>query len=153
MQSGVAMVTNEEIHSFAVATVNEKDSATGRIIHIAAFETGAKWMRSKSNEWISLEDQRPKIAEKVLTLCTKGSYWIGFRAIGGWYINTNQGQLYLLNDDRNKPVEIAYWLPIPKPPKEIFDKLFPENERRKKEIDVDINYDLHEGRGEDNELL
>ncbi len=77
-------------------------------------------------EWISVDSIRPDVAIKVLCLCTKGSYWIGFRANGGWYINTNYGQFYLRNDDKNKLVEIAYWTPMPEIPKELLIKLFPE---------------------------
>ena len=80
----------------------------------------------KQNEkWINLEIERPEIATWVLGLCTKGSLWLCFRANGGWYINSNYGQMFILNADRDKKVEIAYWLPVPEMPDELRNKLFP----------------------------
>lgn len=67
-------------------------------------------------EWISLDTVRPEIAEWVLCVCTKKSYWLGFRANGGWYVNTNYGQLYIANTDTTKAIEIEYWTPLPKLP-------------------------------------
>lgn len=80
----------------------------------------------KPNEWISLEIERPEIATWVLGLCTKGSSWKCFRANGGWYINTNHGQMFILNTDRDKKIEIVYWTHIPKMPTELEHKLYPE---------------------------
>jgi len=77
-------------------------------------------------EWISLEVLRPEVAKWVLCLCTKGGYWLGFRANGGWYINTNYGQKYIANIDTLKQIEVAYWLPIPELPTVLFNNLFPE---------------------------
>lgn len=77
-------------------------------------------------DWISLQDTRPKIAEWVLGLCSKGSYWLCFRANGGWYVNTNYGQIYQANSDKELKIQIAYWLPVPKLPEELFMKLFPD---------------------------
>lgn len=79
-------------------------------------------------EWINVEVIRPEIAEWVLGLCSKGGYWLCFRVNGGWYINTNYGQIYVENLDREKKIDIVYWIPIPKLPKELFDKLFPNEE-------------------------
>lgn len=76
-------------------------------------------------DWINLEDKRPIIVEWVLGLCSKGSTWLCFRANGGWYINTNYGQIFVWNKDRDKQIEIKYWIPIPKLPKELESKLFP----------------------------
>lgn len=75
-------------------------------------------------EWINLNDERPEIAEWVLGLCSRGSYWLCFRANGGWYINTGNGQIFVWNKNIEKEIEIQYWLPIPKIPKELFDRLF-----------------------------
>jgi hypothetical protein len=87
--------------------------------------------------WVNLDIERPEIATWVLGLCSKGSYWLCFRANGGWYITTKTGQIFVWNKDRDKQIEIKYWLPIPELPKELFDKLFPPHEReearRKKE--------------------
>jgi hypothetical protein len=76
-------------------------------------------------KWIDIETQQPEIATLCVALCTKGSTWIGFRANGGWYINTNYGQIYVQNDDREKKIEIAYWIPLPSIPDKLFKKLFP----------------------------
>lgn len=67
--------------------------------------------------WIDVEITRPEIAEWVLCVCSKKSYWLAFRANGGWYISTNYGQLYVENIDRNKKIEIKYWMPLPQLPK------------------------------------
>lgn len=125
--------SNEEIHDFAVDTVNQLDSPTGKIIHIAAFETGAKWMRNRwlnnvTMQWNDIREKRPDIATEVLCLCSKGSLWTGFRVNGGWQINTTRGQLFISNYEKDKPIDVAYWLDVPKLPKELFYKLFPENE-------------------------
>lgn len=76
-------------------------------------------------EWNDLDIVRPEIAEWVLGLCSKGSYWLCFRANGGWYINTNYGQIFVQNIERDKKIEIVYWIKIPELPSEIFTKLFP----------------------------
>lgn len=67
-------------------------------------------------EWIDVDIIRPEIAEWVLCVCSKKSYWLAFRANGGWYISTNYGQLYVENIDKNKKIEIKYWMPLPKLP-------------------------------------
>jgi hypothetical protein len=77
-------------------------------------------------ELIPVEIIRPEVATKVLCLCSKGSYWIGFRANGGWYFNTNYGMLYVPNDGTEKRIEIVYWSHLPEIPKELMTKLFPE---------------------------
>ncbi|MFN7611331.1 MAG: hypothetical protein ACK5QX_10420 [bacterium] len=77
-------------------------------------------------DWIDLDDERPEIAKWVLGLCSKGSYWLCFRANGGWYITTKYGQIFVWNKDREKIIEIKYWISIPKLPKELELKLFPE---------------------------
>lgn len=76
-------------------------------------------------EWIDLNTERPPIAKWVLCLSTKGGHWLGWRANGAWYVNTNYGQLCLENNDPKRKLEIAYWCPIPDLPKELTDKLFP----------------------------
>lgn len=75
-------------------------------------------------EWISIEDHRPEITTWVLTLCSKGSNWLAFRANGGWYINTNYGQIYVSNDDPAKQIEIVYWTTIPEIPKKLSTELY-----------------------------
>jgi hypothetical protein len=85
-------------------------------------------------EWIDVATIRPEIAEWVLGLCSKGGYWLCFRANGGWYINTNHGQIYVRNAESDKKIEIAYWVPIPKLPQDLFFKLFSDettNSRRR----------------------
>lgn len=42
-----SLPTDEEIRAQALITVNDGDSDTGKIIHRAAFETGARWMKEK----------------------------------------------------------------------------------------------------------
>lgn len=117
--------TDDEIHSFAVDTANEGDSPTGKIIHIAAFETGAKWMRHKTQQWIHINEQRPEIAILVLLLCSKGRNWLGFRVHGGWNIITTNGEIHVSNHYVKKKIDILYWLPIPVMPNELYNKLFP----------------------------
>ncbi|MFN8993995.1 MAG: hypothetical protein ACK5X3_10105 [Pseudomonadota bacterium] len=77
-------------------------------------------------DWIDLDNERPRTAQWVLGLCSKGSYWLCFRANGGWYITTKYGQIFVWNKDREKSIEIKYWISIPKLPKELELKLFPE---------------------------
>ena len=79
-------------------------------------------------DWINLNEERPEIATWVLCLCSKGGTWLAFRANGGWYVNTNNGQLYVYNKTVDREIEMQYWLPIPALPKELFDKLFPSGE-------------------------
>jgi hypothetical protein len=80
-------------------------------------------------EWINVNENRPELTTWVLCLCSKGSYWLGFRVNGGWYIDTNYGQKYIGNEDTLKITEIIYWLPLPELPTELFIKLFPDEKR------------------------
>lgn len=67
-------------------------------------------------DWISVETIRPEIAEWVLCVCSKQSYWLAFRVNGGWYVSTNYGQKYIDNNDSVKLIEITHWMSLPKLP-------------------------------------
>lgn len=121
-------VTDEEIDQAAIKFCNEHcEPKNGDLtLETEIFSAGVNWALSLSASlekegegWISVEDERPEIAEIVnIVMERKGELFscAGFRATGGWYYfrigEVSKG--YIPNE--SKDTRIIKWRELPSPP-------------------------------------
>ena len=90
-------ITNKGIDKMANDTVNTLDSHAGKIIHIAAFKTGAEWYRQQLREQIKNEIsdlQSEQISWRDRD-CQQLAHNCAIR------ISTHKGVLEMMNDDHD----------------------------------------------------
>ena len=73
--------------------------------------------RFAKQSWVTVKSKLPEFAIWVLCHDQHGFNYIGFRANGGWYINTRNGKEFLSNGEDNQ-TQITHWAELPEPPKQ-----------------------------------